>query len=235
MLMLKGNMNFRHGWFLILALLGSVALTTVPLHSQRLSRGYPIIREVAPVFPQAAREANILDPVRLRLEVDEEGNVLDAVVLEGHPLLNELAIRSSKQWKYEPAYLNGLAVPFLTTVTVGFQDTGIPKMDAAVARLLGRLKSGKPANPEEKHFVVDGKAEIRLIFGEDGEEVMTRLAAAGFENAASTQGSKQLNGRMALAKLAGLLNLKFIESISAMPRFVCNGNIQESKIIVSVR
>jgi len=40
------------------------------------------------------------------VKIDERGNVSDARVLRGHPLLDEEALRAVKQWKYSPSLLN---------------------------------------------------------------------------------------------------------------------------------
>ena len=56
----------------------------------------------------------------MRVTVDEQGNVTDVQVLRGHPVLIDAAVRAVKQRKYNPAYLNGRAVPVIATVTVTF-------------------------------------------------------------------------------------------------------------------
>jgi len=53
--------------------------------------------------------------------VDEEGNVSDIKVTNGHPLLNDAAKTAVAQWKYSPTLLNGEPVPVIATVTVIFK------------------------------------------------------------------------------------------------------------------
>ena len=186
------------------------------------------------VFPESAKKERIIDPVVLRLEVDETGIVSDVAVLQGHPLLNDSAVQTVKRWRFEPLRLNGGAVPLLTTLCVSFQDTGMPKMDALVARLLARIKAGKPANPEEGQFVVDGRAGILVVLTEPDVRMIPRLTTLGFEITSSALGSREITGRMPLDRIEGLLDLKFIESIFAMPLPIRNGNTHEPKVIQRV-
>jgi protein TonB len=80
-----------------------------------------LILKVAPIYPELARRARVEGLVILEAMIDEEGNVADLKVLQGHPLLNEAAIQAVKQWKYSPTVLNGEPVPVLATVTVIFR------------------------------------------------------------------------------------------------------------------
>jgi TonB family protein len=214
----------------------AISLTLNPITSQNSqdALGRKIINSADPDFPQVARKSRLLNPVRLRLQVDEGGNVVDVVLLEGHPLLNDLAIRAVKKWKYKPELLNGMAVPFLTTVTVNFSHSGMPKMDVHVARLLSRMNAGKPANPEEGQFVIDGRAQLALALAEDGARMISRVISMGFEVTSWPQGSNIVSGRMAINKIDELLNLGFIASISAIQRPMRGGNVKESKIITRV-
>jgi protein TonB len=79
-----------------------------------------LIKRVDPVYPQIAIHARVSGVVILDVRVDEEGNVESIRVLSGHPLLNEAAVSSVRQWKYSPTILNGEPVPVIATVTVIF-------------------------------------------------------------------------------------------------------------------
>jgi hypothetical protein len=43
--------------------------------------------------------------------VDEQGNVVEAKIVSGPPLLIASAMEAVRQWKYEPTYLNDQPVP----------------------------------------------------------------------------------------------------------------------------
>ena len=60
--------------------------------------------------------------VTLDALVDESGNVLDVKVIAGPLLLRDAAMEALRQWKYEPARLDGQPTPMHLTVTVKFQN-----------------------------------------------------------------------------------------------------------------
>jgi protein TonB len=79
-----------------------------------------LIRKVMPVYPELAKRARVSFTVILVIVVDEEGNVSDIKIQQGHPLLNDAAVTAVKQWKYTPTVLNGEPVPITGTVNVVF-------------------------------------------------------------------------------------------------------------------
>lgn len=78
-------------------------------------------RNVAPVYPQAAREARVQGTVVLECTISPKGKVVNVKVLRGVPLLAEAAIEAVKQWEYTPTLLSGVPVPVIMTVTVNFR------------------------------------------------------------------------------------------------------------------
>jgi TonB family protein len=80
-----------------------------------------LIKEVAPIYPEAARLAQVQGVVILGVKTDEQGRVADTVVLRSIPLLDQAAMDAVKQWIYEPFLRDGKAVPVVFTVTVRFQ------------------------------------------------------------------------------------------------------------------
>jgi protein TonB len=77
-----------------------------------------------PPYPPMAVRLGYEGNVRLRIAVDERGNVVSADVLSssGHTDLDEAAIGWVKtHWRYEPARQNGTAVPATTNAVVTFR------------------------------------------------------------------------------------------------------------------
>jgi hypothetical protein len=73
-------------------------------------------RGAAKISDEGARGA--LDALRVRkiaLPVDAHGRRLDR-----YPRLVELALSAYKQWRYQPALLNGQPVEIMTTATIEF-------------------------------------------------------------------------------------------------------------------
>lgn len=73
-----------------------------------------------PVYPQAAKTANISGTVILHVIIAKDGSVQTVQYISGHPLLMKAAMDAVKQWKYEPTTLNGEPLEVDTTVSVDF-------------------------------------------------------------------------------------------------------------------
>ena len=78
------------------------------------------IHHVNPEYPQEALDARVSGVVIVEAMVDAQGDVRSAKVLRSIPLLDQAAIDAVEQWRFEPTFLNGQAVPVIMTVTVNF-------------------------------------------------------------------------------------------------------------------
>lgn len=76
--------------------------------------------DVKPAYPADALAAKLEGIVIIEATIDCNGNVADAQLLRGVPLLNDVAMDAVRQWKYTPTLLNGVPVPVKMTVTVTF-------------------------------------------------------------------------------------------------------------------
>ena len=77
--------------------------------------------DVAPVYPEAARQAGISGVVVVELTIGADGSVTAAKVLRSVPALDDAALDAVKQWRYQPELVNGKAVPFVVTAPVSFK------------------------------------------------------------------------------------------------------------------
>lgn len=94
----------------------------------RLHAGIDPPRKVAdraPLYPAAARSAGVRGIVIIEATVDTQGAVVDTRVLRSVPMLDEAALSAVRQWRYEPARLNGAPTAVLITVTVNFTLGGM--------------------------------------------------------------------------------------------------------------
>jgi TonB family protein len=78
------------------------------------------VRDVKPVYPPIALEARVQGVVIMEVVLDPSGNVGQARVLRGVPLLDGAALDAVKEWQFTPVQVNGVAVPVIMTVTVNF-------------------------------------------------------------------------------------------------------------------
>lgn len=73
-----------------------------------------------PEYPIIAKQAGIQGTVVIDAVIDEHGNVVQAHVLSGPPLLIPSALNAVLQWKYQPTYLNGEPISVAMHVEVHF-------------------------------------------------------------------------------------------------------------------
>jgi protein TonB len=75
---------------------------------------------VNPEYPSLAKQTRIQGMVVVDAIIDEKGNVVQARVVSGHPLLIDAALKAVLQWKYEPTSLNGQPISVELQVQVHF-------------------------------------------------------------------------------------------------------------------
>jgi protein TonB len=80
-----------------------------------------LIRSQPPVYPAAAKWAHVTGDVTVDALIDSTGTVKDTKSLSGPILLRLAAMDAVRQWKYEPARLDGKPVPLHLTVIIKFR------------------------------------------------------------------------------------------------------------------
>ena len=73
-----------------------------------------------PIYPADAQLARVQGVVIIEATIDPLGNVVNARVLRGQPMLDQAAVDAVNQWQFEPTQLNNVPVPVIMTVTVNF-------------------------------------------------------------------------------------------------------------------
>ena len=79
-----------------------------------------LVTRVEPVYPPAARAANIQGVVILEIVISTDGTVKEGRVLRSIQVLDQAALDAVVQWRYEPTLLNGAPVEVIATVTINF-------------------------------------------------------------------------------------------------------------------
>jgi len=80
-----------------------------------------LLKSVQPVYPPMARSQHVSGNVQIDALIDADGNVGAMKVLSGPTLLRDAALQSLKQWKYQPAELDGKPTSMHLTVTLQFR------------------------------------------------------------------------------------------------------------------
>ncbi|PWT81402.1 MAG: hypothetical protein C5B57_10490 [Blastocatellia bacterium] len=80
-----------------------------------------LLKRVEPEYPDVAAQAHLTGLVILEATVSADGCVETVKVLRSrHPLLDRASEQALMQWRYSPLVLNGVARPFILTVTFTF-------------------------------------------------------------------------------------------------------------------
>jgi len=71
-------------------------------------------------YPPEAAAAGIQGNVQAEIVINEAGLVSEARVVRSVPMLDEAALQAVRNWRFEPAFVDGRAVPVRMVVTVNF-------------------------------------------------------------------------------------------------------------------
>jgi protein TonB len=80
-----------------------------------------LISSVAPVYPILAKNQHVSGNVVIDALIDETGHVTTVKVISGPALLHQAALAAVRQWKYQPASLDGKPVSMHLSVTLQFR------------------------------------------------------------------------------------------------------------------
>ncbi len=73
-----------------------------------------------PAYPSIARSARASGTVVVEIVIDEEGNVVSARAVSGHPLLQSSAVEAAREAKFTPTRLEGQPVKVKGSLTYNF-------------------------------------------------------------------------------------------------------------------
>jgi len=79
-----------------------------------------MVNKVQPVYPPIARAAHASGEVVVMVIVDEEGKVIAAQTVSGHPLLQAASVKAAKESNFNPTLVSGRPVKVMGTITYRF-------------------------------------------------------------------------------------------------------------------
>jgi hypothetical protein len=92
----------------------------------------------------------------------------------------------------------------------------LSKMNPSIAAVIDRLKNkGQPAANEAK-FIRNGKAEIQIWLTDKYPETIAQIKQLGFEVVLEPKTATMVIGRLAIEKLAALVELKSVRYVAPM-------------------
>jgi len=80
-----------------------------------------LISSVPPIYPALAKNQHVSGNVLIDALIDSTGHVTTMKVVSGPTLLQQAAMDALRQWKYQPALLDGKPAPMHLTVTIQFR------------------------------------------------------------------------------------------------------------------
>jgi len=98
-------------------------------------------KKVQPSYPPLAKAARVEGSVEVEVTIDEEGNVIAARALSGHPLLKDAALAAARQWKFTPSTQNGRSVKVISTLTFTFGSDHSKEIELLNKRIADDLSS----------------------------------------------------------------------------------------------
>ena len=111
------------------------------------------LKKPQPAYPPIAKAAKASGPVQVQITVSEEGKVVDATVISGHPLLRDSALEAAKQWEFKPVELSGAPVKVQGVLTFNFtlaEDKAAEPANAVPATAVLRATAGQMIAPGVK-------------------------------------------------------------------------------------
>jgi TonB family protein len=130
------------------------------------------IRKVQPPYPPIAKAAKASGAVQVQILISETGEVIEAVVISGHPLLRDAALQAARQWLFKPTELSGVPVKVQGILTFNFTLNDEEPAAAPFARSATRYTT----NTEQlgKHMVEGVECE--------GARAITTMPAGAIGN-----------------------------------------------------
>jgi len=83
-------------------------------------QGKAIVR-VVPIYPELPKRIHLQGEVSLEVIISPEGRVESARAVNGHPMLVSSAREAARSWRFEPTFLNGVAVRVTGVITFVFK------------------------------------------------------------------------------------------------------------------
>src|SRR6266511_4244146 len=78
------------------------------------------INKIQPPYPPIAKAARASGAVQVQVTISEDGRVIEAAVMNGHPLLRDAALQAARRWKCQPTELSGVHVKVQGILTFNF-------------------------------------------------------------------------------------------------------------------
>jgi TonB family protein len=143
--------------------------------------------KVQPDYPPIAKQVNASGEVRVEVIIGENGRVISAKAVSGHPVLRAAAEDAARKWVFKPTEVGGKPVQVQSALTFVFNlpppPTSVPPADtgAETSKKLtvsGGVLQGKaiqkvqpPYPPIAKAARASGAVQVQVTIGETGKVI----------------------------------------------------------------
>lgn len=146
------------------------------------------LKRVNPEYPPVAKAAKASGAIQVQITISEEGKVIDATAVSGHPLLRDAAVEAARQWEFKPTVLSGQAVKVQGTLSFNFslegEATNINNQNTDQAVQAVKTRTGFPAFNSNTESL--GKQMIEGVEAE-GKRTVTTIPVGAIGNERSIE------------------------------------------------
>ncbi len=195
-----------------------------------------------PAYPAAASSVRANGSVNVQVTIDENGNVIAAQAVSGHPLLRQSAEDAARKSKFKPTLLSGKPVQKTGVIVYNFQNglaDGVQnpqekpietlvvtepeeqspayklkqKLYFWIYDLVERLQKGvTKPTANEAKFVKGNTAYLQIQLTEKTSDVVNKLEKIGFDISSEKNG-KVFLGKIKTEKIKDLVEIKQVKYI----------------------
>lgn len=184
-----------------------------------------------PAYPAAAKAINAGGAVNVQVVIDENGEVISAEAVSGHPLLRQSAEKAARESTFKPTLLSGQAVKVTGVVVYNFNPsnsadsaqtpTETPKTISGGVLNGKATNLAKPSYPAAARAVnASGVVSVQVTIDENGD-VISATAVSGHPllRQASEQAAQSSNFSPTLlqgqpVRVTGVIVYNFVSSMS---------------------
>lgn len=194
-------------------------------------------RLIKPPYPPAARAVRADGKVTIETIGDENGNIVFAKAVGGHPLLRAAAAQAARASKFSSSTMNNVPVkttglitydfiqPDSVEIKVGKVEIAPNLTDAEIKELkinstfqskiveLAKKMKQENANFNEFSFVRNNKADVNVWIIKKSSIALEELQKVGFEITSEDERFNRIRGFIPLEKLLLLAELENVRSI----------------------
>ncbi len=136
-----------------------------------------------PVYPAAARAVNASGAVNVKVEINEQGNVISATAVSGHPLLRKAAEQVAVEAKFNPILLSGQPVSVSGVLIYNFVGSSNETGETPSVVQKWTLESAAKNVDDVQSYLLTNKSTVESVFlNRSGKSIKASFEVLSSEN-----------------------------------------------------